>query len=180
MSFFLKYISIFKYTFYDIILFGLLLNENHLFSIIGAIVLFSVLAYSTNSIILNSTDRNLYIEYLNAAVSVSQSCINQIREKPFDEKTITSIVTNTEFSQSLGPDGENYPNFDDIDDYNGYVFNDINTKYAGTFNSSIKVIYVDPGSLIKSSVPTRMKKITVATFSKSLPDTVKINYYSSY
>ena len=155
--------------------------SDHLITIIGAMVLFSLLAYSTNRAILNSTDRNLDIEYLNAAVSVTQSIISEIKAKAFDEKTVNSTVTGNSFSVILGPDGgETYPNFDDIDDYNGYVFNNINTKYAGTFNSSVKVIYVDPTSLVTSSVPTKTKKITVSTYSNNLPDTIKINYYSSY
>ena len=147
---------------------------------IGAILLFSILAYSTNSAILNSTDRNLQLGYLNAAVSVTQSCIGEIRSKAYDEKTITKTITDNSFSATLGTDGETYPNFDDIDDYNGYVFKDIDTKYAGKYKSSVKVTYVDPSSLATSSTPTKMKKIVVSTYSKNLSDTLKMNYYSSY
>jgi hypothetical protein len=147
---------------------------------IGAVLLFSILAYSTNTAILNSTDRNLQLEYLNAAISVTQSYISEIRSKAYDEKTITNTITDNSFSSTLGTDGEVYPNFDDIDDYNGYVFKDINTKYAGTYKSSVKISYVNPTSLIASSTPTKMKRIVVSTYSKNLSDTLKMNYYSSY
>ena len=146
---------------------------------IGAIVLFAILSLNINSNILLSTNSTIHAEYLNTAVDLSESLIMEIVSKSFDENTINATPDISGLSSNLGTEGETYPNYDDIDDYNSYQIV-IQTKYSGSFTSTVRVRYVNTDDFSPSLVQTGMKEITVYTSSPSLTDTVKINYYSSY
>ena len=142
------------------------MNSDSLLAI-GAIVLFSILVVYT------------YSNIISTAVDLSESLMMEIVSKNFDENSINATPNISGLSSTLGPDGETYPNYNDIDDYNGYKVN-IKTKYSDSFTSIVKVQYVNTNNFTPSSTQTGMKEITVSTYSPSLVDTVKINYYSSY
>ncbi len=146
---------------------------------IGAIILFSILVLNANSTILLSTETTVQAEYLSTAVDLSERLMMEIVSKNFDENTINASPDTTGLSSHLGTDGEVYPKYDDIDDYNGYKVT-VKTKYSDSYTSNVKVQYVNPGNFSPSNIPTSMKKITVSTYSPSLVDTVTLNYYSSY
>lgn len=169
--------------------------------VIGAIVIFSLLALSINSSLTNSSVQSANAEYISMATNLGQSWINKISTKAFDEKTLEfpayspSVLTPVE---SLGPDsGEPYStDFDDVDDFNGFDTT-VTTSRTGDFKIFINVHYVNENNLTQiSSVPTRTKGIEVKVTSEffrfadnkqdpdnpgaSKQDTVKLYYYKSY
>ena len=153
--------------------------DSDLILTVGAILLFSILALATYSNIRLSSETTTQAEYLSTAVDLSENLIMEVRSKSFDEKTINATPDISGLSSKLGTDNETYPNFDDIDDYNGYTAT-VKTKYSYSFTSKVKVQYVNPDNFSSSSTQTSMKKITISTYSPLLVDTVKLNYYSSY
>ena len=103
-------------------------SGNQLLSI-AAIFLLQLLIMNANK----HTIEKMLIKNANtsviAASSVAQSMIEEIQNKAFDENTVSKSVLNdadlTDLS-ILGPDTGEFNNtqFDDIDDYNGYVTED--------------------------------------------------------
>jgi hypothetical protein len=115
-----------------------------------------------------------------AASSVAQSMIEEIQQKAFDENTVSKSVLNdadlTDLS-NLGTDTGELSNtqFDDIDDYNGYVTED-SLENIGKFQVSVEVNYrinmhTDQLSIKPSFV--KLISISVDNFSLSKP----LKYY---
>jgi hypothetical protein len=115
-----------------------------------------------------------------AASSVAQSMIEEIQQKAFDENTVSKSVLNdadlTDLS-NLGTDTGELSNtqFDDIDDYNGYVTED-SLENIGKFQVSVEVnyrinMYTDQLSIKPSFV--KLISISVDNFSLSKP----LKYY---
>ena len=76
--------------------------------------------------------------------------------------------------------GEAYPNFNDVDDYNGYTKTDA-TMPSAVFNVSCSVVYVNPATPdVTSYSQTWTKKITVTVTSSLMADTVKLSSLFSY
>jgi MSHA pilin protein MshD len=82
---------------------------------------------------------------------------------------------------ALGPkSGEVYPNFNDFDDYNGFK-DTVFSQLPDSLFVNCTVVYVDPANPnVTSTTQTWHKKLTVAVTSRSLKDTVKMNYIFSY
>jgi hypothetical protein len=115
-----------------------------------------------------------------AASSVAQSMIEEIQQKAFDENTVSKSVLNdadlTDLS-NLGTDTGELSNtqFDDIDDYHGYVTED-SLENIGKFQVSVEVNYrinmhTDQLSIKPSFV--KLISISVDNFSLSKP----LKYY---
>ena len=64
------------------------------------------------------------IKFTLHAFSLADDMIEEIKQKAFDERTIDFITPNAnQLTLPLGREGESWPNFDDIDDYDGYSKN---------------------------------------------------------
>lgn len=151
------------------------------FLVLGAIVLLSLLALTVNRTILSSSDSIYDAECIIEANNSAQEVVNEIIEKEFDEAVANGTATDeSSFSATLGPEaGESYPAFDDVDDYNGRQASV--QKSMAVFDMSVVIDYVNPALPDQvSSSRTRTKRILVNVYSTSLPDTVKMYYYSSF
>ena len=133
--------------------------------IAGAMAMLSHLSLTVNSSILATSDLSNQNEAVLGATSIAQSVLREVAAKKFDEKTIGKSVSSVDSLTavgSLGPEsGETYANFDDVDDFNGYV-RTATTDRLGNFNVAVAVSYTDkttPGGV--SSARTFMKAITV-------------------
>lgn len=154
---------------------------------IGALFLLSLVILRVTRGFLN-TDEVLLDNKLGVlAVSVASSLLEEASGKAFDENTDSATVSSLSgLSTTLGPDGEVYPHFNDIDDYNGFKKID-NTIPAARFIDSVSVVYVSDANLnVPSASKTWNKKITVFVSSPSLfradgkPDTIKMSQVFSY
>jgi len=157
---------------------------NHYLTVLGAIILLSVLVLNVNRTILYSSECYYGAEAISTATSVGQQLIDEISSKAFDEKTLSNYITEvsnfTAFDSLSNETGEVYPNFDDVDDYHGYSRID-NTPRLGTFTSTVTVCYVNPNSPdAVQNAKTRMKKFTVSVSSDLLVGNLEINGFTSY
>jgi len=147
-------------------------------------VLLSILILRINNTFLTTGSVMNNTKFGLLATSIAMSQMEEITNKAFDQKTCTSSANTTgdlTKVDSLGRDpGEVYPNFNDIDDYNGYTKED-STMPSAVFDISCSVVYVKENNLdVASTSRTWDKKITVTVSSKSMEDTVSISSISSY
>lgn len=163
------------------------MNTSQMMITIGALFLLSLVILRVTRGFLN-TDEVLLDNKLGVlAVSVASSLLEEASGKAFDENTDSATVSSLSgLSTTLGPDGEVYPHFNDIDDYNGFKKID-NSIPAARFIDSVSVVYVSDANLnVPSASKTWNKKITVFVSSPSLlradgkPDTIKMSQVFSY
>lgn len=151
------------------------------FLVLGAIVLLSLLALTVHRTILSSSDSIYDAEAIIEANNTAQQIVNEIITKEFDEAVANGTATDeSSFSSTLGPEtGETFNSYDDIDDFNGSQTSV--QQVSGVFQTQVTINYVaanTPDNVTASR--TRTKRILVSVFSTTLPDTVKMYYYSSY
>ncbi len=150
---------------------------------IGAMMLLSILVLRVNNTFQNTSSVLLDSKLGLLATSIATSQIEEISRLSFDESTVSNAVSSTSSLTppgSLGPEtGEVYPNFDDIDDFNGYTKTD--SSMTAIFNISCSVQYVSSTSPdVVSSSPTWNKKISIFVSSPSMRDTIKMSTIYSY
>ncbi len=145
---------------------------------IGALVIFSIVSLLFNSTVLQTS--TLEIEdkvYLNA-FSLADDLIEEMKEKAFDEKTIDFQAINvSQLSSVLAPEGETWPYFDDIDDYNGYQ-KDIDAPHAEGYRVDCNVEYCDADGSYSAS-QTYYKKVTITVSSDYLRDAFQMYFIFS-
>lgn len=154
------------------------------FLVLGALVIFSMAALYLNDLKFDNDRRVMETEFKTTAIGIAQQYIEEAQSLKFDEAVTGSIPSSlpdafTNFA-SLGPEaGESYPQFDDVDDYNGYSAG-VNTPRA-TYTVNIVVSYADsvtisPGYTLRSF----LKIMTVKVSSIFFADTVKLDYLYSF
>ena len=114
---------------------------NTIFTIAG-LMLLSTVTLSLNSSIVSSQAMLYESEQIVEAIALGQKYIEQAETCRFNEDLSASIPSSFVKASSLGPDsGENYPYFDDIDDFDGFD----KTIDTGTsrYQVTINVDYVD-------------------------------------
>ncbi|HCY75549.1 MAG TPA: hypothetical protein DHV28_06475 [Ignavibacteriales bacterium] len=141
---------------------------------IGAIWLFALISINFNSTVVHNISIEVENKVYLTAFSLADDMIEEIKQKAFDERTIDFITPNAEqLTLDLGTEGEVWPNFNDVDDYNGYSKN-VGLPYLETYHVSTAVFYVnsnDPNSVAADGERTFYKKVEVTVTSKymSLP-----------
>ncbi len=155
------------------------------FLVIGGLLLLSnlILTYHRSE----STQSTAMIdnEAIITGSGIAQSTIDEILCKAFDENTIDKAaesVNDLTSSASLGLDyGESNPlDFDDVDDYDGYVKKDTLSR-LGVFTTRIDVYYVQENNPeVKSNNRTFLKRVDVVVTNPIFKDTIKTNYLVSY
>jgi hypothetical protein len=146
---------------------------------IGAVWLFALVSINFNSAVV----RNISIEVENkvylTAFSLADDMIEEMKQKAFDERTLDFITPDSlqlTAPSMLKAEGEIWPNFDDIDDYNGYS-KDIGLPYLETYHIVTKVFYVQRNDLYKvSPVQTFCKKVEVTVTSKYMTMPVVLSF----
>ncbi|MCI0706933.1 MAG: hypothetical protein L0Y80_05530 [Ignavibacteriae bacterium] len=170
------------------------------FLILGALVLLSLLSLSANRTMLSSYANLLETQAMIATIAEAENLIQEISSKAFDE-AVSDIPTSSgslftgkgakkvppgwskgkkasDFTPPglIGKEkGEEYPNFNDVDDYKGLEITS-NHPVFGTINVTVDVFYVDPNNttIISTSKQTLVKKVEVKAFAPGLQDTLKL------
>ena len=178
------------------------MNTGQTILTLGAVILWSFTVLLTNrsslqhGTIINQTQIDVY------AVSLAQAKIEEASGKSFDQYSASDTLGNgnaiTALSQLTDPthlgkeSGENYPDFNDFDDYNYFSGNNpfkIYVPGVDTFRIQTTVFYVDttdPNG--QSNFRTWHKKMIVKvwptispwTSDTPKPDTVIMTYIYSY
>lgn len=126
--------------------------------VIAAMLLLSTFTLGVNSTLITSSSMGLEMEANLDALSYGQSLMDEVLDKSFDEKTITTRRFDAdEMSAFLGPDaGESFTlpdssasssfqsklKYDDVDDYNGYVRKVLNSR-LDVFTLTVTVHYIE-------------------------------------
>jgi len=140
------------------------MGTGQILAAIIAIVLLGILALGVNSIILNKTIDALETQAQIIATSIAESYLNEACSKAFDENVAPPKPNYDDpsyFSTTLGPEGETYPAYDDVDDFNGFQIDD-STSTMGKFHVVMSVSYgseTNPDQPV-SGVRTHFKIVT--------------------
>ncbi len=145
----------------------------------GAMILLAIISLRFNSAVVTTSNTELENKVYLTSFSLADNLIEEIKGKSFDQTTINFPTTNPASltpTSSLGPDaGEVYPNFNDVDDYNGFQ-DTVTAPYFETYYLSCTVQYVNadnPDAV--SSTQTFYKKVTVTVSSPFLRHDVTIS-----
>ena len=160
------------------------MNTGQMLMTIGALVLLSTLFLRVNTNYLQNSTTTNESKFEILAASLANSIIEEASDKSFDNYTVhnsATVLTDLTLSDSLGVDnGDQYPNFNDIDDYNGFTKTD-STLPSAVFHLSCTVNYVTQlNPDIISLTRTWTKKISVIVTSPSMSDTVKLSSLFCY
>lgn len=119
------------------------------------------------------------------AISLGTSLLEEAKSKAFDENTFGSFVTAKNQLSTPGPDdGENYPNFNDFDDYHNFshkfAYNPADTSDS-TFQVNSVVHYIDPANPeVPSGSKEWHKRMIIYITSESMVDTIELSTIYSY
>ena len=155
------------------------MNSNSLLSM-GALIILALSSLNFNSSILETSSVEIETKVALTAFSLADDVIEEIKGKSFDETTKPFPTTNPNSltsADSLGPEtGEAYKDFDDIDDYNGFV-KTVSAPHAENYHIDCLVQYVngdDPDQV--SSTQTFYKKVTVTVTSPYMREPVLLSF----
>lgn len=163
------------------------MNQSQMLLILGALVMFSFLSLNAHRTVLTASQMRLDSEYVITAAEVAETVLNEVKNKAFDEKTVSGTIADEyELSQVLGPEsGETLTTYDDVDDYKTDGITNIPrtvmTPRVGAYTVTISVVYVYPNApAYTSSYPTRMKRIRILVSSSKLAVPLRLDYFASY
>ena len=144
------------------------------FLTIGAIMLFSLISLTFNSVVLQNTSLELENKVYLTAFSLADDLIEEIKQKAFDEETLVFWSINTDELTSyiyFGPDlGEtSNVHFDDIDDYNNYS-KIVSVPHVEGYTITSRIYYGDKDYPDQNSL--------TQTFFKRVEITVESDYFT--
>lgn len=160
--------------------------------VLGAGVIFSIIALNTNKMMINQEQTQIDAELLYSGVAKAQEYIDRARTLAFDETTVMgSTPTNlpngfthpshlgtADDNDNLDDDGDDVV-FDDFDDFNG--MNRTDTTQNCVYNISAEVHYVDENNpTAVAGGRTFYKCMTVTVTSPFLADTIRLQYVKSF
>jgi hydroxymethylpyrimidine pyrophosphatase-like HAD family hydrolase len=146
---------------------------------IGSLFLLALVSLSFNGALLQSNTVEIENKVYLTAFSLADDLIEEIKQKAFDENTLTFPTVNRTTltpTNSLGKEGEVYPYFDDIDDYHNYS-RDADAPHSEKYHISSKVYYVfETDADTKSTDQTFHKRVDVTVSSPYLNNDVVLTF----
>lgn len=146
---------------------------------LGALMIFGMISLRFDSAVLQNTELEVENKVYLTAFSLADDLLEEIKQKAFDEQTVVfksispAALTG---SQSLGKEGEVWPAYDDIDDYNGFT-KPVSLPHAEKYTVSSSVFYVSADDQDEtSSTQTYYKRVEILVDSPYLPHRVKVYY----
>lgn len=143
-------------------------------------LIFALITMRFNSAVLENSKVEVENKIYLTAFSLADDMIEEIKQKAFDETTInfpTTIPSTLTPANLLKEEsGEVYPNYDDIDDYNGYTKN-ISAPHAENYNVLCSVVYVngnDPDQQVLAQ--SFYKKVNITVTSPYLSHSVQLSF----
>ena len=159
------------------------MGNRELLLLLGAITIFGVLVSNTNRYMVEVKDVSMQREFTTYANSLAQSVIDEAKTKAYDGKVVGGsppLPAGFTGHGALGPEpGEVYPNFDDVDDYNGFTGAD--SLMLGDYSINVWVNYVNettPDDSVHQK--TFCKKMTVQVTSDYLNHPLETSYVFGY
>ncbi len=156
------------------------MNTGQSFLSIGALLIFSLVSLNFNSTVLTNTTVEVENKVYLTAFSLADDLIEEIKQKAFDAATLNFPTTNPDNltpANSLGPGWwEVYPDYNDIDDYNGFE-KTVSAPHAENYIVRSIVKYVDtddPDKIVETQ--TFYKKVTVIVSSPYLRNPISLSH----
>jgi hypothetical protein len=150
------------------------------FLTIGALLLFSLVSLNFNSTVLSNTTVEVENKVYLTAFSLADDLIEEIKQKAFDAATLDFPTTDPSTLTAAIDLGhgwwETYPDYNDIDDFNGFV-QSVSAPHAEGFEITCVVQYVDgddPDQIV--STQTFYKKVTVTVDSPYLRNPIQLSH----
>lgn len=160
------------------------MGRSELLLVLGALILFGLTRLSTNRYMVDQNESIIQREYEFYAISLAQSFIEEGKTKAYDVAVINAsppVPSGFTGNGGLGPAaGEFYPNFNDIDDYNGLSLTDSTSR--GNFDIDIIVGYIKEATpeIIEVNQKTFHKKMIVTVTNPFLIQPVQLDFIFSY
>jgi len=150
------------------------MNTGQMMITIAALMLLSIVILRVNSGNLITAEVLIESKLDILAVSLLNSTIEEATSKSFDEYTTdkpAELLANLATTANLRAEaGEVYPNYDDMDDFNGLILTD-SISGADVYTIICKVAYVDTTNPENISIgATWHKKVTVKVTSNGMID----------
>jgi hypothetical protein len=156
------------------------MNTGQSFLSIGALLLFSLVSLNFNSSVLSNTTIEVENKVYLTAFSLADDLIEEIKQKAFDAATIDFPTTDPSTLTAANDLGhgwwEIYPDYNDIDDYHGFV-DMVSTPHAEGYEITCVVQYADgddPDQVV--STQTFYKKVTVTVDSPYLRSPIQLSH----
>lgn len=154
-------------------------NTNSLLSI-GAMIFLSLISIRFNTTILENTTVETENKVYLTAFSLADDLIEEIKQKAFDAATVKFPTTNPEdltAPTNLGHGWwETYPNYNDIDDYNGFI-KTVSAPHAENYVVKCSVWYVNGDNPDqRMTVQTFYKKVQVTVTSPYMRNPIKLSF----
>jgi hypothetical protein len=145
----------------------------------GALVIFSIISLLFNSSVLQNSTIEIEDKVYLTAFSLADDLIEEMKQKAFDEKTIDFQAIKASQLTPAGSfdDGEIWPNYDDIDDYNDYD-KPVDAPHAEGYVVHCDVNYCDADGA-NSGIQTYYKKVTITVSSDFLRDNFQMYFIFS-
>jgi len=147
---------------------------------LGALMIFSLISLRFDTAVLQNVEVEVENKVYLTAFSLADDLIEEIKQRAFDEKTVVfKSITPDALTQaaSLGKEsGEEWPYFDDIDDYNGYT-KPVSLPHAENYTVRSQVSYVQANDQDQISLtPTYYKRVEIFVDSPYLKHQLKLAY----
>ncbi len=156
------------------------MNSGQSFLSIGALLLFSLISLNFNSSVLTNTTVEVENKVYLTAFSLADDLIEEIKQKAFDAATLNFPTTDPSTltgAYNLGHGWwETYPDYNDIDDFNGFV-QSVSAPHAEGYQITCAVRYVDgdnPDKIVWTQ--TFYKKVTVTVSSPYLRNPIQLSH----
>jgi len=156
------------------------MNTGQSFLSIGALLLFSLVSLNFNASVLSNTTVEVENKVYLTAFSLADDLIEEIKQKAFDAATIdfpTTDPSTLTAADNLGKGSwETYPDYNDIDDYHGFV-DMVSAPHAEGYEITCVVQYVDgddPDQIV--STQTFYKKVTITVDSPYLRSPIQLSH----
>ena len=146
---------------------------------LGALLIFSLISLRFDSAVVENTGVEVENKVYLTAFSLADDLLEEIKQKAFDANTVEFPITNPDglTNYPLGhSSSEVYPNFNDIDDFNGYIRN-VDAPHAENYVVYCDVYYVGEDTPeVKSSIRTFYKRADVTVTSPYMSNPVKLSF----
>jgi hypothetical protein len=168
------------------------MGEREMILLMGAVFFFTMTTMSINRFCLNNSEVIMESEFNYYAISLAQGMIEEAKTRAFDANvedksnlpSLSKLPGAFTGVKELGPDpGEYYPNYSDVDDYDGLNL-DITANINGpkvNYNVQVQVGYVEEYDLNKVIGPKKFhKKMIVTVTSSYMSAPVILSHIFSY
>lgn len=156
------------------------MGERELILVIAASIFFSTISLSVNKFFIENSEIMWRNEYDYVGISLAQKIIEEAKTRRFDLYEPPSDFTSP---TSLGRNPyENYPNFNDVDDFNYFYYSPLNLNVSDTvYQIKVQVYYVSEANInVKVTSRTFYKKLTVWITCPHMSGPVTLSHVYSY